>query len=75
MSYSGIIQFVAPHAVQAEISIHSMDGRLMKALLKTRIESGGHTLMVPAQELPIGMYMVRVIMDGKSISTPLIISR
>ena len=75
MSYSGIIQFVAPDAVQAEISIHSMDGRLMKALLKTRIESGGHSLMVPAQELPIGMYMVRMIMDGKSITTPLIISR
>ena len=75
MSYSGIIQFVAPHAVQAEISIHSMDGRLMKTLLKSRIDSGGHTLMVPAQELPIGMYMVRMIMDGKSISTPLIISR
>ena len=75
MSYSGIIQFVAPHAVQAEISIHSMDGRLMKALLKARIESGGHSLMVPAQELPIGMYMVRMIMDGKSITTPLIISR
>ena len=75
MSYSGIIQFVAPDAVQAEISIHSMDGRLMKALLKTRIESGGHSLMVPAQELPIGMYMVRVIMDGKSVTTPLIISR
>ena len=75
MSYSGIIQFVAPHAVQAEVSIHSMDGRLMKALLKARIESGGHSLMVPAQELPIGMYMVRIIMDGKSITTPLIISR
>ena len=75
MSYSGIIQFVAPHAVQAEISIHSMDGRLMKTLLKSRIDSGGHTLMVPAQELPIGMYMVRIIMDGKSITTPLIISR
>ena len=75
MSYSGIIQFVAPHAVQAEISIHSMDGRLMKTLLKSRIDGGGHTLMVPAQELPIGMYMVRMIMDGKSISTPLIISR
>ena len=75
MSYSGIIQFVAPHAVQAEVSIHSMDGRLMKALLKARIESGGHSLMVPAQELPIGMYMVRMIMDGKSITTPLIISR
>ena len=75
MSYSGIIQFVAPHAVQAEVSIHSMDGRLMKALLKARIESGGHSLMVPAQELPIGMYMVRIIMDGKSNTTPLIISR
>lgn len=75
MSYSGIIQFVAPYAVQAEISIHSMDGRLMKSLLKTRIESGAHSLMVPAQELPIGMYMVRIIMDGKSITTPLIISR
>jgi hypothetical protein len=75
MSYSGIIQFVAPHAVQAEISIHSMDGRLMKTLLKSRIHGGEHTLMVPAQELPIGMYMVRMIMDGKSISTPLIISR
>lgn len=75
MSYSGIIQFVAPHAVQAEISIHSMDGRLMKTLLKSRIDGGGHSLMVPAQELPIGMYMVRMIMDGKSIATPLIISR
>jgi len=75
MSYSGIIQFVAPHAAQTEVSIHSMDGRLMKALLKTRIESGAHSLMVPAQELPIGMYMVRMIMDGKSIATPLIISR
>lgn len=75
MSYSGIIQFVAPHAIQAEISIHSMDGRLMKTLLKSRIDGGGHTFMVPAQELPIGMYMVRMIMDGKSISTPLIISR
>jgi len=75
MSYSGIIQFVAPHAVQAEISIHSMDGRLMKTLLKSRIDGGGHSLMIPAQELPIGMYMVRMIMDGKSIATPLIISR
>ena len=75
MSYSGIIKFVAPHAAQTEVSIHSMDGRLMKALLKTRIESGAHSLMVPAQELPIGMYMVRMIMDGKSIATPLIISR
>jgi hypothetical protein len=75
MSYSGIIQFVAPHAAQTEVSIHSMDGRLMKTLLKSRIDGGGHTLMVPAQELPIGMYMVRMIMDGKSISTPLIISR
>lgn len=75
MSYSGIIQFVAPHAVQAEISIHSMDGRLMKTLIKSRIDGGGHSLMVPAQELPVGMYMVRMIMDGKSISTPLIISR
>ena len=75
MSYSGIIQFVAPHAVQAEISIHSMDGRLMKTLLKSRIDGGGHSLMVPAQELPIGMYMVRMLMDGKSITTPLIISR
>ncbi|MBM4173277.1 MAG: T9SS type A sorting domain-containing protein [Ignavibacteria bacterium] len=75
MSYSGSIQFVAPHAVQAEVSIHSMDGRLMKTLLKSRIDGGGHSLMVPAQELPIGMYMVRMIMDGKSIATPLIISR
>jgi len=75
MSYSGIIQFVAPHAAQTEVSIHSMDGRLMKSLLKTRIESGAHSLMVPAQELPIGMYMVRMLMDGKSITTPLIISR
>ena len=75
MSYSGIIQFVAPHAVQAEVSIHSMDGRLMKTLLKSRIDGGGHSLMIPAQELPIGMYMVRMIMDGKSITTPLIISR
>ncbi len=75
MSYSGIIQFVAPHAAQTEVSIHSMDGRLMKSLLKTRIESGAHSLMVPAQELPMGMNMVRVIMDGKSIATPLIISR
>jgi hypothetical protein len=75
MSYSGIIQFFAPHAAQTEVSIHSMDGRLMKSLLKTRIESGAHSLMVPAQELPIGIYMVRMIMDGKSIATPLIISR
>jgi hypothetical protein len=75
MSYSGIIQFVAPHAAQTEVSIHSMDGRLMKSLLKTRIESGAHSLMVPAQELPIGISMVRMIMDGKSIATPLIISR
>lgn len=75
MSYSGIIQFVAPHAVQAEISIHSMDGRLMKSLLKSRIDGGGHSLMVPAQELSVGMYMVRIIMDGKSIATPLIINR
>jgi len=75
MSYSGIIQFVAPHAAQTEVSIHSMDGRLMKTLLKSRIDGGGHSLMVPAQELPIGMYMVRMLMDGKSITTPLIISR
>lgn len=75
MSNSGIIQFVAPHAVQAEISIHSMDGRLMKSLLKSRIDGGGHSLMVPAQELSVGMYMVRIIMDGKSIATPLIINR
>ena len=75
MSYSGIIQFIAPHAIQAEISIHSMDGRLMKTLLKSRIDGGGHSLMIPAQELPIGMYMVRMLMDGKSITTPLIISR
>ena len=75
MSYSGIIQFVAPHAVQAEISIHSMDGRLMKALLKARIESGGHSLMVPAQELPIGMYMIRMIMDGKSFIFLQLVSR
>jgi hypothetical protein len=75
MSYSGIIQFVATHAAQAEVSIHSMDGRLMKTLLKSRIDGGEHRLIVPAQEFPIGMYMVRMILDGKSITTPLIISR
>jgi hypothetical protein len=75
MSYSGIVQFVAPHAVHADVTIHSLDGRMMKSLLTSRIDGGGHSLMVPAHELPIGMYIVRMIMDGKSISTPLIISR
>jgi hypothetical protein len=75
MSHSGVLQFVAPHSVYAEVSINALDGRMMKSLLKARIDGGGHSLMVPAHELPIGMYIVRVILDGKSISTPLIISR
>jgi hypothetical protein len=75
MSYSGIIQFFAPHAGHAEIAIHSMDGRLMKTLLKSHIDGGAHSIMVPAHELPSGMYMVRMIIDGASFSTPLIINR
>jgi hypothetical protein len=75
MSYSGIIQFVAPHAVHADVTIHSLDGRTIKSLLKSRIDGGGHSIMVPAHELPIGMYIVRVILDGKSLTAPLIISR
>jgi len=75
MSYSGIIQFVAPNAGQTEVSIHTMDGRLLKTLLNARIDGGAHSLMVPAQELPIGMYMVRMIMNGASYSTPLLITR
>jgi len=75
MSYSGIIQFVAPNAGQTEVSIHTMDGRLLKTLLNARIDGGAHSLVVPAQELPIGMYMVRVIMNGASFCTPLLITR
>ncbi|MFM6955071.1 MAG: hypothetical protein ACKOX1_00790 [Ignavibacteria bacterium] len=75
MSYSGIIQFVAPDAGQTEVSIHTMDGRLLKTLLNARIDGGAHSLVVPAQELPIGMYMVRIIMNGASFSTPLLITR
>ena len=75
MSYSGIIQFVAPNAGQTEVSIHTMDGRLLKTLLNARIDGGAHSLVVPAQELPIGMYMVRMIMNGASFSTPLLITR
>jgi len=75
MSHSGLVQFVAPYSVHAEVSIHSLDGRLIKSLLKSRIDGGGHALSVPAHELPIGMYIVRVILDGKSLTTPLIISR
>ena len=75
MSYSGIIQFVAPNAGQTEVSIHTMDGRLLKTLLNARIDGGAHSLVVPAQELPIGMYMVRMIMNGASYSTPLLITR
>jgi hypothetical protein len=75
MSYSGIVQFVAPHAVHADVTINSLDGRMVKSLLKSRIDGGGHSLMVPAHELPIGMYIVRVILDGKSLTTPLIITR
>lgn len=75
MSYSGIIQFVAPNAGQTEVSIHTMDGRLLKTLLNARIDGGAHSLVVPAQELPIGMYMVRMNMNGASFSTPLLITR
>ena len=75
MSYSGIIQFVAPNAGQTEVSIHTMDGRLLKTLLNARIDGGAHSLVVPAQELPIGMYIVRMIMNGASYSTPLLITR
>ena len=75
MSYSGIIQFFAPHAGHAEIAIHSMDGRLMKTLLKSHIDGGAHSIMVPAHELPIGMYMIRVNMNGTSFTNPLIINR
>jgi len=75
MSYSGIIQFVAPNAGQTEVSIHTMDGRLLKTLLNARIDGGAHSLLFPSQELPIGMYMVRVIMNGASFCTPLLITR
>jgi len=75
MSYSGMIQFVAPYSVHAEVTINSLDGRVLKTLLKGTIDGGGHSLSVPAEELPMGMYIVRLSMDGKTISSPLIISR
>ncbi len=75
MSYSGIIQFIAPNAGHAEITIHSMDGRLIKTLLKSHIDIGAHSQVVPAHELPIGMYMIRVNMNGTSFTNPLIINR
>ena len=75
MSYSGMIQFVAPYSVHAEVTINSLDGRVLKTLLKGTIDGGGHSLSVHAEELPMGMYIVRLSMDGKTISSPLIISR
>lgn len=75
MSYSGNIQFVAAHTVMADITINSMDGRVLKTLFRGSIEGGGHSLPIPAHELPNGMYIVRVQMNEKSITAPLIINK
>lgn len=34
MSYSRIIQFVAPHAMHTDVTINAIDGLMMKSLLK-----------------------------------------
>ena len=75
MSHSGVLQFVAPHSVYAEVTIHTLDGRIAMNLLKGSIDGGGHTLQIPAHELMMGMYIVRVRLNDKLITTPLIISK
>ncbi|MFM8281406.1 MAG: hypothetical protein ACKN9Y_07445 [Bacteroidota bacterium] len=75
MSTSGVVQLVAPHPVYAEVTIHSLDGRVVTVLHRGRMDGGGHTLQVPAHELIMGMYIVRAKLDEKTFTSPLIISK
>jgi len=65
---STIIQFTLPEASQVQLSVHDVLGREIALLANSIYPSGIHSLRWDAEELPSGIYVVRMTVDDNRIS-------
>ena len=64
---STVIQFALPRGGEASLVVYDLLGRLVAVLANGFLEGGNHTLNWQAENLPSGMYLVRLKSGSQSV--------
>ncbi|MFC2129264.1 T9SS type A sorting domain-containing protein [Bacteroidota bacterium] len=67
------LEFDAFESGQLEVKLVSMDGRIIKSLIKEEIEDGRRMLTIPVKKVAGGSYILQVSMDGKNQFSKLVL--
>jgi hypothetical protein len=75
LSKSVDIHFASLHATVVDISVYTISGRKIATLLSERIEEGSHTLSWTADNIPDGLYFIKVNCEGRSLTEKISVIR
>lgn len=69
------IAFSLPHVMHARLTLHDLYGRRIGTLVDRALEAGRHVHRYRLDELPVGIYIYRLEVEGTSITKRLIVFR
>lgn len=72
---SGVLRFQTPEAGAVRVAVYDLLGREVVRLADDVLPAGNHSLVVDAQGLTSGLYLVRVNANGQTLSQPLTVVR
>ena len=54
------VQFSLPISSQVSMNLYSMDGKLIKEIMKQNLDAGNHTQALPLQHVKAGNYIIKL---------------
>jgi predicted extracellular nuclease len=68
-------RFDIPSAAQARLSVYDLSGRLVATVLDGSLDAGTYTVRFARQNMPAGMYLYRLTVNGISRTERMIVTR
>jgi len=70
-----VLGFTLSQKMRVQISVHSLDGRLVKAWPAVVLPGGNHQEMIPVEEVQTGLYFLKIATEKGTVSRKLMIIR
>ncbi|MFN3820785.1 MAG: carboxypeptidase regulatory-like domain-containing protein, partial [bacterium] len=69
------IIFVLPYASEVALRLYDLQGRMVKSLFQAKLPSGRHHWLLDAQDLPTGLYLIRLESPWGNLSRKVLLIR
>jgi hypothetical protein len=74
-SSEAVIRFSVPGATQASVKIYNLLGQEVARLTDGHVSAGSHELTWSTSSFPSGVYLVRLVADGRESTTSVVVAR